>query len=153
MRGPLKKDDFVDSEFDKNGKRKRFFYNMHNLVYGYHRHFIFSPIEERMPTKDEKKIHEQIVALKTAGRSGDPKYDNNIGYGTDELGKAVLYSEDYTDRGFELKERISKNPTDDMKLIESMKKFTTKNEKYETYDLYKSNCQDWVEDVRDDAGL
>lgn len=162
---PRKADTYVDST--KTDKEKRRNYESRKLAYNdtckkfHHRHFIFSPMDpNKKPTEKELKVQDGIRSLTSqyhcAASHGTPT-PNNIGFESEEgtsEGHGALFSDDILHRGYTLREKISDNPKDDMKLIEAMNNnIPKKGGAFEMYQLTDCNCQHWVEKVRDDAGL
>lgn len=150
-----------NSEF-KGNKRKKLDYNSFNLKL-HHRHFVFSPIFNepgRELDPDEQFVQQSIRSLRSPYHSvatkGTPT-DNNIGYESENgktRGPGALFSDDFLHRNYTIQEQISYSPAQDKALLTAMRRNTPHaNGKYKTYNLILSNCQDWVEDVRDDAGL
>lgn len=154
--GSLVTEDALDKKVDENKKRKRLGYNWCDLR-RHHRCFVFSPLYNNVERDaNEENVMDRIAALKGVERTYKNSIDNNIGYGDDGHGNGMLYSENISNRGFTLQEKISCDSTDDNKLLDSMEKeeFIPRTSKtYKSYSVYFHNCQDWVEDVRDDAGV
>ncbi len=145
-----------------NGKRVKYDYNSNN-VKPRHRHFIFSPLY--MPKGRNAgmghgaEVRRRIRELRNVSDGGP---DNNIGFRSARdrsilkgaYGDGELFSEDVMHRGYTLNEKISYNDEDDNKLLNAISRHTpTTDKRFSSYSLPSNNCQDWIEAVRDDAGL
>ena len=160
---------------DPARKGQRLDYNKDDLQ-PHHRHIIFGPKEENEYyrkkvtgfTPEEKYVQKEICRMRNKSESD---VDNNIGYGCDHpypyiglggatiKGEGILFSENVFHRGYTIMQRISRSFDEDKRLLNSIKKyrpyrfFEGGKLWYRNYDLVLSNCQDWVEDVKKDAGL
>lgn len=152
----LDKDHAVNSKF-VNGKRVKYDYNSSNVKFR-HRHFVFSPLY--MPKGRNSgmghgaEVRRRIRELRNKSYGG---IDNNIGFKSANdwaWGDGQLFSEDVMHRGYTLNEKISYNDEDDNKLLNAISRHTpTTDKRFSSYSLPSNNCQDWIEAVRDDAGL
>ena len=98
--------------------------------------------------------------------TGSVRGPSNIGFMADDykfqfdglktsiVGSGRLFSEEVLHKNYTQRNLISDSPAQDVALMEAIEENTpSRNTKYKVYDLLHSNCQHWVDDVKNNAKL
>ena len=120
----------------------------------------------------QKGVHDDEVKTNIRNRisklTSSVRGPSNIGFMADDykfqfnglktsiVGSGRLFSEEVLHKNYTQRNLISDSPKQDLALMETIEEYVPgngKGMKYKTYDLRFSNCQQWVDDVKNDAKL